>query len=135
MKTLFFSVLLACSFSAAVSASPKSTALEQLQQACVKNSQDEGKSQEEVCQCVRANYEKKLSPTELELLQRSQAGKLSKQELEEQADLIDFDQEVADKCVEDPLWRWAAPKKEEATEAKALPSAAKGVKKTKPAKR
>lgn len=135
MKTLFLSLLLACSFSAGASASQKNTVLEQLHQACVKNSQDEGKSQEEVCKCVRANYEKKLSPAELEFLQRSQAGKLSKQELEEQADLIDFDQEVADKCVEDPLWRWAPPKKEENAETKALPSAAKGVKNSKPAKR
>jgi hypothetical protein len=99
----------------------KGQLLEQLHKICVKNSFQEGKSQDAACDCLKANYEKKLGEEDLELLARIQNGSVGKAELEGKDELLEFDMEASQHCVEDAAWRWVpvAKPKEESEEAKA----------------
>lgn len=122
-----------------VSSAKKSQTLEQLHQTCLKNAFQEGKSQDAACGCLRANYEKKLNEEELQLLARIQAGTVAKDELEGKDELLEFDMEASQHCVEDSGWRWVPkPKEEKAEESadetkEAAKPAAKPAPKAKPA--
>lgn len=96
----------------------KAQLLDQMHKSCVKNSFQEGKSQEAACDCLKANYEKKLSEDDLELLARLQNGSVGKAELEGKDELLEFDMEASQHCLEDAGWRWVpvAKPKEEAAE-------------------
>lgn len=130
-------------FSKSTLPAKKSQLLDQLHNTCLKNSFQEGKSQEAACGCLKANYEKKLNEEDLELLARIQNGSVGKAELEGKDELLEFDMEASQHCVEDSAWRWvpvAKPKEEaegagaeEEAEAKPAPLPAKGPKKS-PAK-
>lgn len=133
---ILFLALIALPASAPAKSPPpakKSQWLEQLHKACVKNSFQEGKNQEAACECLRANYEKKLNEADLELLARVQNGTAAKTELEGKDDLLEFDMEASQHCVEDSAWRWVpvAKPKEEAKEGEE--PAAKPAPKAKPA--
>lgn len=93
-----------------VPATKKGPLLEQLHKTCLKNSFQEGKSQEAACDCLKANYEKKLSGEDLALLGRIQSGSVTKTEIEGKDELLEFDMEASQHCVEDSTWRWAPPR-------------------------
>lgn len=88
----------------------KAARLGQLHATCLKNSFADGKSQESVCGCLRANYEKKFSEPQLEALTRMQSGTLPKEEQVKNEEVFDFDMLASQKCLEDSAWRWVPEK-------------------------
>jgi hypothetical protein len=90
----------------AASTPAKKEQLERLATICVKNSYTEGKDQGAACECLRANYERKFSVAELELLARIQTGQASKEEIAGKDELFEFDMLASHHCLEDSAWRW-----------------------------
>lgn len=86
---------------------PKAPLLEKLKSICLKNSLAEGKNQAQVCECMKANYQK-LQPAELAALVKILAGQTPKEELgsAENEAAMDFDQLASEKCLGDANWRW-----------------------------
>jgi hypothetical protein len=111
MLILLFALAATPAYSKSAVPAKKIQLLEQLHKACLKNSFQEGKDQEAACGCLKANYEKKLSEDDLALLARIQNGSITKDELEGKDDLLEFDMEASQHCVEDAAWRWAPVKK------------------------
>lgn len=91
---------------AAATTPAKKELLERLATICVKNSYTEGKDQGAACECLRANYERKFSAAELELLARIQTGQASKEEIAGRDEIFEFDMLASHHCLEDSAWRW-----------------------------
>jgi hypothetical protein len=92
--------------------------LDRLHESCIQNSLADGKSQKEVCDCIRANYEKKLGPEALAFLQKAHEGRASKEELLKHGEAVEFDMQVAEECLDDSRWRWTPPKPDPKAKAK-----------------
>jgi len=106
MLILLLALAATPAFSKSALPAKKIQLLEQLHKTCLKNSFQEGKNQEAACDCLKANYGKKLSEEDLALLTRIQNGTITKAELEGTDDLLEFDMEASQHCVEDGAWRW-----------------------------
>jgi hypothetical protein len=90
----------------------KAQRLERFYKTCLQNSLAEGKDQEKVCACLKANYDRRLDEKSLEVLAKAHEGKLAKEALEANESVLEFDLLAAEKCVENPLWKWELEKLE-----------------------
>jgi hypothetical protein len=106
MKTLIFlSLLLTLPASAAKIS--RDDLLDRIEYACNVRVKEDQKNHRDVCACVSRNLDSKLNTQDLELLARShEEEKAAEEEMqkEEHNDLILFDYEVTESCLENPKW-------------------------------
>jgi hypothetical protein len=106
MKTLIFlSLLLAVPASAA--RINRDDLLDRIEYACNVRVKEDQKNHRDVCACVTRNFDAKLNTEDLELLARShEEEKAAEEELQKEKhnDLILFDYEVTEACLENPKW-------------------------------
>jgi hypothetical protein len=109
MKTLIFLTLLLAI--PAIQASAKKVSrddlLDRIEYACNVRVKEDQKNHRDVCACVTRNFDAKLNFEDLELLARShEEQKAAEEELQKEThnDLILFDYEVTESCLENPKW-------------------------------
>lgn len=106
MKTLIFlSLLLTLPASAAKIS--RDDLLDRIEYACNVRVKEDQKNHRAVCSCVSRNFDSKLSTADLDLLARShEEEKAAEEEMQkkENDDLILFDYEVTESCLENPKW-------------------------------
>lgn len=112
----------------------KGQRLERFYKTCLQNSLAEGKDQEKVCACLKANYERRFDEKSLEVLAKAHEGKLEKEALEANEAVLEFDLLASEKCVENPLWKWEPEKAEKAGRKDGKTTAAKAKSDKKPVK-
>jgi hypothetical protein len=104
--------LLALLLPLSLSAAPgkdRSQLLERIERACQKNIRKEYKNHREICSCVSRNLGSGLDTPELELITRSHEEDPKAEELlqeEKYNDLILYDFEVTETCLENPAWTY-----------------------------
>lgn len=112
MRTFLCALLLASTAYAAEPApktdGAKGPLLARFEKTCLQNSTAEGRSQKELCACLKFNLGAKLNPEQLSLLVRFYEGdavaKAAVQK-QENSPLLDFDMEAAERCLEDSGWK------------------------------
>ncbi len=112
----------------------KGQRLERFYKTCLQNSLAEGKDQEKVCACLKANYERRFDEKSLEILAKAHEGKLEKEALESNEAILEFDLLTSERCVENPLWKWEPEKVEKSTKKDGKPQVGKAKAEKKPAK-
>jgi len=104
----------------ASAAGNKAPLLARFEKTCLQNSTAEGRSQKDLCGCLKANLGAKLNPEQLSLLVRFYEGDAAAKaavQKPENSPLLDFDMEVADHCLLDTKWlATAGPRKPDADE-------------------
>lgn len=107
MKHLIFLALLA---SLPAGAKENRTDLtDRIEYACNVRLRVDYKNHREICACVSGNLEAELKTKDLELLARShEEEKEAEEELQQEKhnDLILFDYEVTESCLENPKWKY-----------------------------
>lgn len=86
----------------------KAPLLARFEKTCLQNSAAEGRSQKDLCLCLKNNLGTKLNPVQLSLLVRFYEGDVAaKSEVQktENSPLLDFDMETAEHCLQDPNWK------------------------------
>lgn len=85
-------------------------ALNKFTTACIGQASMKAKSEAErnqICNCIRRNFAKKLNEKQILLLAEVYSdapGAEAKLDLEENEHLAEFDESVATKCLENPMW-------------------------------
>lgn len=112
MRTILCALLLASSAYAAEPApkteGAKAPLLARFEKTCLQNSTAEGRSQKELCACLKFNLGAKLNSEQLSLLVRFYEGDaVAKAAVQkpENSPLLDFDMEAAERCLEDSGWK------------------------------
>lgn len=104
----------------APAAPAKAPLLARFEKTCLQNSTAEGRSQKDLCGCLKGNLGAKLNPEQLSLLVRFYEGDAAAKaavQKPENSPLLDFDMEVADHCLLDSKWQASAgPRKPDADE-------------------
>lgn len=94
--------------SAAASAPAKAPLLARFEKTCLQNSAAEGRSQKDLCTCLKNNLGAKLKPEQLSLIVRFYEGDAEAKaavQKPENSPLLDFDMEAADHCLLDSKWQ------------------------------
>lgn len=106
MKSLIFLSLLLTVPAGAAKVS-RDDLLDRIEYACNVRVREDQKNHRAICACVSRNLDSKLNTRDLELLARShEEEKAAEEELqkEENSDLILFDYETTESCLENPKW-------------------------------
>lgn len=91
----------------AKAAPAKAPLLARFEKTCLQNSAAEGRSQKDLCACLKTNLGAKLNPEQLSLLVRFYEGDAAAKaavQKTENAPLLDFDMDAADHCLLDAKW-------------------------------
>ncbi len=107
---LLLTLALALAFSPSAFAKPKNSRpalLERIEAACLERLGEDFPEPAKICGCVGRNLDSKLGSQDLELITRShEEDPKSETELqkEKHGDLLRFDYEVTESCLENPSW-------------------------------